>query len=696
MGITKENHGQQSFVNNEDIEAPVGTPKNQDFVGHAFLDHFGTTRNCVAVEPPQHFKEEEMLSPNSSTESKGTKSAPSLSPETQKVLAQNETVDQQPIISPISSDAHVDSPDQGSIFPSSAMVHSDCPSDSALGAEEMEVLEQHCNTKTLQTPCDNGQCENNCSPPSALHLHSSSSLAVNVSIPALLNPSTVATALTPAAQQPATVPQAVRHDPKIKETARSAVKASKKAGSRRKRAKGLRNMSKRKIAKAAAEAASARGLQLAHMARTEQISDEELLRLNPKKPRRTPRFSNASSSQFCHICSRKKEIVRLAPCSKIKDGLCRKVVCDECFQTHGYGKFEDALDVIVSDWLCTHCRGVCPPEAQCFTYQRINDRLRVSRLKHKCPPRRSSKSSRGSHSCEVCSATACERDGAGNVSEQDVTRGADSQVQSTGTVTAEGSEHKNDSLPTSSHHTESTCAISEMHADLVENHMQLLPELGDTENEVLPNALPSLVDLIPSAMAGCGAEHNFHYADNMEILNTVDATENDGQGFPSFYNYNDAFAFNNTVVIEPQIVEPEQNEEESVPDSVDQLRELSLNGMDELAREASELYHDHIEVDMMEGFDNLGDVIDSLPNDAMWSLCDARDVHVLRNIDGSDRADEVGMHANFGPFNANTILVISHTLDEDDFLPRDPVFDDDIHEESDDWEFYADADWSMN
>lgn len=109
------------------------------------------------------------------------------------------------------------------------------------------------------------------------------------------------------------------------------------------------------------------------------LTDEQLLLLKPKKQRKKAKFESPIPSRFCHVCSRTPKNVRLSVCSKIRDGICRKVVCERCFDEYGYGNFEEAI--IFSNWTCPHCIGICPERAQCRTYSRINDRLRVSRLK---------------------------------------------------------------------------------------------------------------------------------------------------------------------------------------------------------------------------------------------------------------------------------------------------------------------------
>jgi len=113
--------------------------------------------------------------------------------------------------------------------------------------------------------------------------------------------------------------------------------------------------------------------------------DINLLGVNPKKTRRPARFDKPVPSRFCHICSRTPKNVQLAVCSNIKEGTCRKVTCLKCFDKYDLGPFDQALLTQTSSWKCPHCIGACPPRAQCRTYQRINDRLRLDRLSQARP-----------------------------------------------------------------------------------------------------------------------------------------------------------------------------------------------------------------------------------------------------------------------------------------------------------------------
>lgn len=115
-------------------------------------------------------------------------------------------------------------------------------------------------------------------------------------------------------------------------------------------------------------------------------AEAALLLMKPKKCRKKAKFDSPVASRFCHICSRTPKNVRLAVCKKICDGVCRKVICEKCFVDYQYGNFEEAITF--KEWLCPHCSGICPKRAQCGTYSRINDKLRVTRLKQPKQPRK--------------------------------------------------------------------------------------------------------------------------------------------------------------------------------------------------------------------------------------------------------------------------------------------------------------------
>jgi len=55
---------------------------------------------------------------------------------------------------------------------------------------------------------------------------------------------------------------------------------------------------------------------------------------------------------------------------------CRKMVCGKCVTRYGLGDPKAK-----GDWVCTHCRGVCPEKSQCNTYGRVNKERRVKKVK---------------------------------------------------------------------------------------------------------------------------------------------------------------------------------------------------------------------------------------------------------------------------------------------------------------------------
>lgn len=102
---------------------------------------------------------------------------------------------------------------------------------------------------------------------------------------------------------------------------------------------------------------------------------------------RPKHYKRPTASKFCHICARKSSNVAVAVCSRIEEGLCRKVVCEYCFEKYGWDRA--ALDTAKKRhgkegfdseackgrkraWECPHCRGQCVAKAQCNTYGKIN------------------------------------------------------------------------------------------------------------------------------------------------------------------------------------------------------------------------------------------------------------------------------------------------------------------------------------
>lgn len=119
--------------------------------------------------------------------------------------------------------------------------------------------------------------------------------------------------------------------------------------------------------------------------------------LSTVKKQRPKQYKRREPSRFCHLCGRRSPNVPMAICSRVMDGMCRKVVCEYCFQKHGWDRavIDDAkrvrerngseLDTVrgrKTVWECPHCQGKCGYKAQCKTYGRTNYKRHL-RLKDK-------------------------------------------------------------------------------------------------------------------------------------------------------------------------------------------------------------------------------------------------------------------------------------------------------------------------
>lgn len=93
----------------------------------------------------------------------------------------------------------------------------------------------------------------------------------------------------------------------------------------------------------------------------------------PRVSRQRPKqYKRPTPSKFCHVCGRKSENIQVAVCSRIEQGMCRKVVCKCCFGKYGWD--EDVLhdEAKRRKWSCPHCEGRCVSKAQCNTYGKTN------------------------------------------------------------------------------------------------------------------------------------------------------------------------------------------------------------------------------------------------------------------------------------------------------------------------------------
>lgn len=104
-------------------------------------------------------------------------------------------------------------------------------------------------------------------------------------------------------------------------------------------------------------------------------SMEDLSRISKsRKTTRKPKtYSKPVASRFCHICSRMPRRGQgSAICKRISEGLCRKIVCEQCIREQGWDY--ETIKKDQSGWLCPHCADICPSRSQCHIYNRINAR----------------------------------------------------------------------------------------------------------------------------------------------------------------------------------------------------------------------------------------------------------------------------------------------------------------------------------
>lgn len=94
----------------------------------------------------------------------------------------------------------------------------------------------------------------------------------------------------------------------------------------------------------------------------------------PPLHKQNPALASPAASKHCHVCTRGADRVAVAYCMNIMNGTCRKIICQKCATEFGWLDVSSAIESRMEalQWSCVHCRGVCPPKAQCHTYKRIN------------------------------------------------------------------------------------------------------------------------------------------------------------------------------------------------------------------------------------------------------------------------------------------------------------------------------------
>jgi len=88
-------------------------------------------------------------------------------------------------------------------------------------------------------------------------------------------------------------------------------------------------------------------------------------------------------STFCHVCTVKARAgADVWVCANLDvpgTPACRKMTCGKCVARVELG--HPGAKRAREDWVCTHCRGVCPEKSQCNTYGRVNKERRVKKVK---------------------------------------------------------------------------------------------------------------------------------------------------------------------------------------------------------------------------------------------------------------------------------------------------------------------------
>lgn len=87
---------------------------------------------------------------------------------------------------------------------------------------------------------------------------------------------------------------------------------------------------------------------------------------------RPKQWKRPTPSKFCHVCGRKSHTVQVVVCSRIEDGMCRKVVCKYCMEKYEWDVEVLSNEIKRKSWICPHCTNGCVAKAQCNTYGKTN------------------------------------------------------------------------------------------------------------------------------------------------------------------------------------------------------------------------------------------------------------------------------------------------------------------------------------
>lgn len=98
------------------------------------------------------------------------------------------------------------------------------------------------------------------------------------------------------------------------------------------------------------------------------------------------KYTDTTPSKFCHVCQKLQADKMHVVCENMQAGRCRKVVCKKCCTTFGW----DWKEITAPDarWCCPHCTNSCPKRAQCYIYEKTNDRRRLGIMKKRRVPRK--------------------------------------------------------------------------------------------------------------------------------------------------------------------------------------------------------------------------------------------------------------------------------------------------------------------
>lgn len=91
------------------------------------------------------------------------------------------------------------------------------------------------------------------------------------------------------------------------------------------------------------------------------------------------KYTDTTPSQFCRVCQKFQADKMYVTCDNMQAGLCRKVVCKKCCVAFRWNWKK--ITVPGSRWCCPHCTNTCSKRAQCYIYEKTNDRRRLGIMK---------------------------------------------------------------------------------------------------------------------------------------------------------------------------------------------------------------------------------------------------------------------------------------------------------------------------